>query len=246
MQLMERSATVTLEVLDARHHAISTVAATLHYLDGELATLDMAADGGTVGLHWGARVRFWVGTGAQGFEIIGAVVGCGLSDGDESDEEADEPRREICVRLFECRPAPQRRSSPRRRIRLPISFAVLAGDDPELLAETADAPAMPAAPEYPCAYEWRDATLIDLGCGGVRMRIDGISSAPSRVLIRLTLPAYEHVAGAVPARTFELPGEVLRAEPSRRRAGSLVIAAKFLRIDPQEAIAISGFVESGR
>jgi hypothetical protein len=192
-----------------------------------------------MGLHWGARVRFWVGTGAHGFEIHGAVVGHGSDDSNGSDEVHNDNPSRICVRLFECRPMPQRRSVPRRRARLPIRFAALPAPAP---AEGAEATADQPAPRAIREEDWRDATVIDIGCGGVRMRVDGPIAALVHVMVRFTLPEYVHPSGVVPAREFELAGHVLRAEPSRRRVGSMVLAVKFESLAVEDGLAISNFV----
>jgi hypothetical protein len=241
MLLMERHTSITLEVLDTRRNAISSATATLRYLDGEMAAIELPPDSGSIGLHWGARVRFYVGTGAHGFEIQGAVVGRKSANSDDYGAVQKETPAEVCVRLFECRPMPQRRSMPRRRVKLPVRILVLTEPDGDCAGRSR---AMPAwnGPVSACVGEWRDATLIDMSCSSVRMRVEGLASAPKRVVVHFTLPEYQHPTGTVPSRAFEFPGYVVRSEPAGRRAGCLVLAIKFDSLGVEDGLALANFV----
>src|SRR5579884_2828732 len=123
---MEPRQPITLEVLDARRNVVSGVAARLCSLDGEMAEIDLLGDCGPMGLHWGAKVRFWIGSGCSGYEVTGAIVG--MKPGSDDCDEPPAGRQSlasVCVRLFECLPRTQQRNVPRRRARIAVRFLAL-------------------------------------------------------------------------------------------------------------------------
>lgn len=224
--LLTEETPIQLDVLDAQDNALTRLPATLCRLENELATLELSADSPPSCLHWGARVRFRIGEGAQTCEAIGSIVAHNLARTSGKwlqDFDQDSPR-EAVVRLALCRPVPQLRAVPRRDACFPVLFQALSN-------EMTEAPASSALPE------WSRARCVNLSAGGMKLRTDSALSAPKELLLRFSLP----VSGQE-TPLFQLRGKTLRADFCGKQNEEIELAVKFMNLTVQDGLALTNFL----
>jgi hypothetical protein len=221
--LLAQTLPIDLETLDPQGNVIASVAASLQHLDGEMAYLHIPIEEPMSGLQWGARVRFWVEDGPRGYEVTGGVAGYQ----EEESEDPERAYREIRVRLWECRLAPQRRSTPRRRGRFAVQYLPLGFTD-----------IAPAAEDG----AWQRGWCVDIGGGGMRLRLPQGATVPERLALRFTLPKGRETRTVSSRREFDVLGIVLRQSASGNRDGSLELAIKFQRLSIEDGLALSAFL----
>jgi hypothetical protein len=221
--LLANTLPIDLETLDARDNVIASIAATLQHLDGETAYLHIPIEEPVRSLHWGARVRFWIEDGPRGYEVIGVVAG----HQEETDEEGETAYREILIRLWECRNAPQRRNTPRRRGRFVVRYLPLGmSEEPGVSEEGA----------------WLRAWCVDIGGGGMRLRLPKGTALPERLALRFSLPPRSEKKTLAARREFDVLGRVLRCEPTGQRGDAVELAIKFHRLSVEDGLALSAFL----
>jgi hypothetical protein len=229
----------TLEVLDARGGVLSGTAATVQHLDDECAILSLAPEVLVPCLHWGSRVRFWLGVENLGYEVLGVVIAQEHPCGDLELPEADRllpGSRLVRVRLFECHIRPQRRTTPRRRTRFAVRYRPAD-------ARSVRASGQSRTEEMSEASEWLSASCVDVSGGGMRLNADRLAPAPHYILLRFSLPS-----GAGDSETkkssyaFCVPGHVLRYTDSGRRAGRVEMVVKFECLSVEEGMALDAFL----
>ncbi len=267
MLMTAESLPITLDVLDSRDGAIVKLPATLRQMYGEWATISLPASASVSCLRWGARVRFWMGEGGHGFEIIGAIVARDTTPKViESEETAQKPgensasgqspasphsdrelplpdfhgEREFVLRLWECRPAAEQRDMPRRPVRFETEY-LIHSDGSSGIDSTQNPGSAGNAGVLPVSQEaWRRGLCIDLGGGGMRLHISCLSVAPRRVTVRFILPARK--TGATPAVPLCIEGKTLRYTVLNVHADCAEVALKFERLDPEEYSALNTFL----
>ncbi len=219
---------IYLETLNARDQPMTEMAARLRHLSAQSAVIAFESGLKTPGLHWGARVRFCVDSGSQRFAISGMVVTTNLRDAAEipaegaEDVQGAEAWREILVRVWDCDTAAQRRIAPRKRTRFSVKYQPLFSDA-ESLSE-----------------DWLAAQCVDISAGGLRLRTACPDRAMQRVRLSLSLPATETEA----ACEIELTGRVLRFEESGGAREMALIAIKFERLAPQNALRLANIMKN--
>lgn len=268
MLMTAESLPITLDVLDSRDGAIVKLPATLRQMYGEWATISLPAATSASCLRWGARVRFWMGEGAHGFEIIGAVVARDTTPRSSNPEENDQQReehsrtglssgsplassepaavdfhgeREFVLRLWECRPATEQRDMPRRPVRFETEYLIhpVRSNGSESTEQPAG-DSVNAGSLPPLPKEWRRGLCVDLGGGGMRLHISCLSTAPGRVTVRFILPARK--TGAAPSVPLCLEGKTLRYTVLNVHADCAEVALKFERLNPEEYSALNTFL----
>ncbi len=232
---------ITLEVLDAGGGVLSGTAAALLHLDEEFAIVSLPPQTSVPCLHWGAKVRFWVGEGKLGYEVIGVVIAQErpgtASDVREGENAAAEPHQ-VRIRLFECHLRPQRRNTPRRRTRITVRYrpvATLAGGVSEQNGGEGEKTSNPE--------EWLAGSCVDISGGGMRLSGDRLAETVKFLLLKFTLPAISDAEGDGQARAFCVQGRILRCTDSKRRAGRVEMAVKFERLSAEDGRALSAFLE---
>jgi hypothetical protein len=216
---------IELETLDARDTPLAEYCAMLQHLDGETAVLRLRASEACC-LHWGARVRFCVDEGPLGYQIIGMVVGHGEVEKEDTTEAA---YSDIILRLWECRPAHQRRSTPRRRTRFQVSYLPQSATEGTTL---------------PLEGEWLRAWCVDIGGGGMRLHLAKPLCLPERLTLRFTLPSRAGESSKSPRRTLEVQGHVLRCKAYGRRGDHIELAITFQRLSVEDGMALSSFLSA--
>ena len=214
---------IYLEILNARDQPMGEIAARLRHLSAQSAVIAFDSGALTPGLHWGSRIRFCVDSGSQRFAILGMVAATNLRDsaGDAKDAEGE---REILVRVWECEAASQRRIAPRKRTKFSVKYQPIFA---EQAFETGE------------GEIWLAAQCVDISAGGLRLRTACPDFAMQRVRLALTLPAM----AAEPACELNLTGRVLRMEPSGGARQMALIAVKFERLAPQDALLLARHIK---
>ncbi len=202
MLMLAETMPIDIEILDASDNAQQVIPAELHHLDGESAVL-MLPSAKAKRLHWGTRLRFEVGDNPTVYEVTGVVVAC--------EPQSDSETAEILVRLWQCTPVSQMRSTPRRRSRFAVGFRPV--DSPTL----------------------RTGHCLDIGGGGMRLRVPALDPLPERLALQFSLP-FE------PNETLELQGRVIRAIPCERGAAQMEVALCFERLTVTQGMAIARFL----
>ncbi len=193
---------IDIEILDASDNALQVLPAELRHLDGEAAVLVLASAQANR-LHWGTRLRFEISDNPSVYEVTGVVVAC------EPQRDADVT--EIRIRLWECRPVSQMRSTPRRRSRFVVAFRPV--DSPTL----------------------KTGHCLDIGGGGMRLRVPALEPLPKRFAVQFCLPSE-------PSETLELQGRIIRATLCERGATQMEIALCFERLTVAQGMAIARFL----
>ncbi|HZO88922.1 MAG TPA: PilZ domain-containing protein [Chthonomonadaceae bacterium] len=254
MLLLASCLPITLEVLSAGEEVLAGMAATLRHLDGEWALIALAPESPASCLHWGARVRFWIGEGPLGLEAVGAVTGHSASSAEAlcPATEAPEDAGGIWVRLFACHLRSQRRLTPRRRAHIPVFFRLAdsrngGAEATETVPDVSEATQTPITetpgPEAVATEgKWLKAVCVDVSRSGMRLRTDRLSTPPERLLLRFTLPMRGD-GRAQPGRSLSVQGRVLRCAPAPRRPESVEIAVKFEHLSVEEGLTLSAFLE---
>jgi hypothetical protein len=215
---------VELETLDARDNPLAEYCGSLLHLDGESAVLRLRALDAR-GLHWGTRVRFFVDEGPLGYQIVGMIVG--LQESEENDPMTGPPKCDITLRLWECRPAHQRRGTPRRRSRFAVSYLPLSATQGSTLPEE---------------EMWLRAWCVDVGGGGMRLHLAKPLCIPERLALRFTLPLRSGEPSTSSRRVLEVEGRVLRCTAYGRRGDHIELAIKFQRLSVEDGMALSAFL----
>ena len=222
MRTINEETPIYLETLNALDQPMREVAARLRHLSAQSAVIAFEAGGAKMPeLHWGARVRFCVDSGSQRFAIVGMVVATNLRDSAAEESEGEAAWREILVRVWDCATDSQRRTAPRKRARFAVKYQPLFGGSDA--AENAD---------------WFPAQCVDISAGGLRLRTACPKAAMERIRLALTLPASATEA----ACELRLAGRVLRVEPSGGARQMALIAVKFERLSPRDAMRLLGVI----
>ena len=218
---------IYLEILNARDQPIMEIAARLRHLSAQSAVIAFDCGVKAPGLHWGSRIRFCVDSGSQRFAILGMVAATNLRDSSPDPAEAEDAEgwREILVRVWDCEAASQRRIAPRRRAKFSVKYQPLFSEPTfsELAIETGE------------SETWLAAQCVDISAGGLRLRTACPDMAAQRVRLVLTLPA----TAAEPACELQLTGRVLRIEQTGGPRQMALIAVKFERLAPQDALLLA-------
>ena len=226
MFLFANEMPITLEALDANGGVLSDMAASLRHLDGERAVVALSARTPAPSLHWGTRVRFQIADGTQRYSVIGTVIAHDLP---ASRKAADSPEIqealecEATLQLWECRSADQQRVSPRRHVHFDVHFRVLDQES--------------TATETPQPDVWEQGTCVDIGGGGLCMRIPHRSTYPKRVEVRFTLPTTQ--SEKIPGPEFTLRGRVLR---TTTHALGQEVALRFERLSVAQGMALATYL----
>ena len=155
MLMMAETLPIDIEILGASDNALQVIPAELRHLDGEGAVL-VVPENKAKRLHWGARVRFEIGDNPTVYEIVGTVVAY--------EPQEDTGEIEIILRLWECRPVSQMRSTPRRRSRFSVSVCA-AGSSVPMVGQ-----------------------CLDIGGGGMRLRVPALDPMPVHLMLQFGLP----------------------------------------------------------
>jgi hypothetical protein len=161
-------------------------------------------------------VRFLLGDTTQQYQIVGTVIG---SESREMPGEGDttQTRRELSVRLWECRPVAQRRTLPRRYSRCKVEFQPWS--EPEV------------------SKQWQSGWSVDIGAGGMRFRTTSLSEAvPERLMLRFTLKSSKETF------PFQFCGRILRAEKVRAANNTWEVAVRFERISVEAGLTLARFL----
>ena len=215
MLTLNEETPIYLETLNAEDQPIAEIAARLRHLSAQSAVVAFEGGVETPGLRWGSRVRFCLESEARRYAIVGMVVATDLRGGDCGASDPDAPR-EILLNVWDCRFAEQRREAPRSRVRFAVKYQCL--------------PAGAAESET-----WLAAHCIDLSAGGMRLRTACPETEPERIRIALSLP--ETASGS--ACDLDLTGRVLRMERPGGLRQMAVMAVKFERLTPQNALHLT-------
>ena len=235
MQAINEETPISLETLNARDQPMREVAARLRHLSAQSAVIAVAGDAKMPGLHWGTRVRFCVDSGSQHFAIVGMVVATNLQDPATDETDGATAWREILVRVWDCESASQRRTAPRKRARFAVKYQpVFPGVDVEYKESAANGSESEDG-------AWLPAQCVDISAGGLRLRVSCPETAMERVRLALTLPA----CAARPACELQLSGRVLRLERTGGARQTALIAIKFERLSPQNAMLIAKMMSDG-
>jgi len=228
MWLMASEIPVRLEILDQIGQRLFGAAAKLTSLDESHALLALEEPLSAAQLHWGSPVRFEVEDGLRRYEITGAIVERQEEDrAADAVEEASRNSRiwEIRVRLWECKLNVQRRALPRRKLRLPVSFRIMCGEEP--LNGGLEAP-----PEV--VKGW----CVDIGAGGIRVRTQRLETVPTRVHLEFRMPVSDGVHGMDTVHQFCMAGRVIRAEPHGRYSDGMELAIRFEHISVRDGMVL--------
>lgn len=236
MLLIANDLPINLDVLDADNGVLASLSVRLRHLDGEWATIVLEPKQRATCLHWGSRVRFWIGDGLHGYEVIGSIVAHELQRASSRTSTTAPSPQEALVRLWECRQVDQRRQTPRRVARFPVEFRILKANTPD------NASTSPQA--EPSSPKWHPAHCLDIGAGGMRLRTDRLAVTPKHLEVRFALPpvAETDPAAETASHHFRLLGRVLRTEPSEKSEHSLEIAIKFERLSVEDGLALTDYL----
>ncbi|MCS6774967.1 MAG: PilZ domain-containing protein [Chloroherpetonaceae bacterium] len=213
--------TVDLAILDGNDVSPRTVQATLDHLDGETGVLRLHLDTDALPTR-GARVQFHIGDGYHRYQVRGMVVERRPQNPDASVEGAPA----ILVQLWECVPAVERRRSPRCQTRFLVRYLPLSAEGTPVSAGS----------------EWLRAWCVDLGVGGMRLRLARPLCVPDRLILRFSLPGSGASAPRKLRRTFQLKGRVLRCTACGPRGSHVEMAISFQGISVQDGLALSAYV----
>ena len=222
MQTINEETPIYLETLNARDQPMSETAARLRHLSAQSAVIAFECGLKTPGLHWGARVRFCVDSGSQHFAIVGMIIATNLRDAADSEDAAG--WHEILVRVWDCETASQRRIAPRKRARFAVKYQPLVSDASMEETEYGEKSAV-----------WLPAQCVDISAGGLRLRTACPELAMERLRLFLTLPA----SATEQACELQLTGRVLRLEQTGGARQMALIAVKFERLLPGEAMRLA-------
>lgn len=222
---------IYLEVLNARDQPMLEITARLRHLSAQSAVIAFDSGVKAPGLRWGSKIRFCVDSGSQHFAITGMVVSTDLRDSspDRADGEDAEAQREILARVWDCETASQRRQAPRKRAKFSVKYQPIFSD-------------ATAAIETGESETWLAAQCVDISAGGLRLRTACPDMAVQRVRLALTLPA----TTTEPACELQLTGRVLRVEQSGGARQMALIAVKFERVAPQDAMRLVSLMSAER
>jgi hypothetical protein len=239
--MLAQEASINLEVLDNKDNAVSGTTAVLRHLDGEWATVCVETESRVPCLHWGSRVRFFIGEGTSAYECIGTVTAHALASRSAADSPtaSGQVSGELLLRLHECRPCRQKRKQPRRFARFAVHFRPL-----ETRREATESSESPDAAGFEEQAEtWLRAWCVDIGGGGMRIRAARLNDVCAYVQVRFALPAArQESADSEGGRSFCLTGRVLRSAPCGRHADSVEMAVRFVDLSVEEGAALSAFL----
>lgn len=234
MLLFEEKLPIDLEVLDAGDRTLSLISATVLRIDSTFAAIALADGRPPLSLRWGARVRFRLGE-EDGYELGGSVIGHNLPyprAAPDRLEDVSTHSPEVHLRLDTCRPVLQMREQPRRRLCFPVEYELLTADEPAGVSEEASA----EREAWWKARTWLPGLCLDIGGGGMRLRVPLTAGLSSRIALRFSLPVTDTDAEAA---CLHLTGRVLRKEPGRRQAGEMELAVKFERLAAEHGLALA-------
>jgi hypothetical protein len=230
MWLMASGIPVRLEMLDQSGQRLYDATASLMHLDETHALMTLEEPISGARLHWGAPVRFELEDGIRRYEITGAIVSrkeeeVAPEQVAASPDVAAVPTWEVRVRVWECSLNVQRRTLPRRKLKFPVRLRVLCAN--ETLEDSSE-----VRPEVLPGW------CVDIGAGGVRIRINRLITVPERMQIEFCLPVSDGAHGVEAAHAFCLPGRVIRAQPHGRHGDSMELALHFERISVRDGMIL--------
>lgn len=192
----ESEMSVEIAILSTADSTLAAVNGRLESMQGEFAVLTVPGSGSGRLVRWGSRLRFWTTVAGQALEATGAVVStAGGTDGRED--------RQVVVRLWECVPRRQKRSSQRQPLKTPLRMRLVHPDHANSILEES----------------WIDGWGVDISAGGARVRVP--DSVQWSGVVELEIPAGE------PAEPEILRGRVLRVRTPRANMEYVEVAVKF-------------------
>jgi hypothetical protein len=180
-------------------------------------------------LHWGAPVRFELEDGMQRYEITGAIIARQEDSAPDPTADAaptDPSTWELRVRVWECNLNVQRRTLPRRNLRMRVQLHSMPGEAP-----LSDAP--DDAPPPPLL-----AWCVDIGAGGMRIRTARLKTVPARMRLEFSLPVSDGTHGIEPQHDFCLVARVIRSAPHGRHGDALEIAMCFEGLSVRDGMVL--------
>lgn len=212
---------VDLAILDRNDVPQRTMQAILDHMDGDAGILRLQLDAGALP-GWGTRVRFHIGDGRRRYQVRGMVVGqCPCDPAVDAGHS-----QAIIVQLWECVPAVERRRGPRCQTRFLVRYLPLSAGGTPASADS----------------EWLRAWCVDLGVGGMRLRLARPLCVPERLILRFSLPGSGASTPRKLRRAFQLKGRVLRCTACGPRGSHVEMAVSFQEISVQDGLALSAYV----
>ena len=261
--LLSDSLSIPVDILNNKCETIARLDAKLLHLYGDWARLSLASDAPQSLVHWGTRLRFWISDGPAGYEIDGVVVArkeaaeeaaefiAGSTEeakeqaaeaameeaaGDSNEIAAAPPEREIVLRLLQCRPFDERRSSPRRWQRFSVRYHPLR----EQALPLQDRVVLASDHTGNC---WERSWAVDINAGGIRLRTYDILVPRQRLALQFWLPDAAENRAATYSRRFALCGRVLRSQRMLSRAeDAFESMIRFEQISVEDGLALSQFL----
>ena len=215
MLLLAEDVSIQLESLNLNGKPISETPAILQHLDSEQAIIRLHPQTPKSHLRWGLPVRFRVEQEAKHYDISGVIVGWNReTDGIEPEG------GEIQVRIWDYVHADQRRDSPRRKGKFAVSFRPASRDEKQ--------------------DDWQVGWCLDIGGGGIRIRVPRVESFAERLELEFT-PSFGAVVSE--SASFRLTGRTLRSEPYGRHSDQLEVALKFESLSVEDGMALASFLK---
>ncbi len=229
MWMMASEVAVRLETLDQTGQSVFGAMATLTHLDETYAVLSMEEPCSATRLHWGAPVRFDLEDGVKRYEITGAIV---ARHEDEAESGSPPPpsikaqhRWDVRVRIWECKLNVQRRSLPRKKLRLRVRLRP--ADELTAMANGSDV-----------KLNEISAWCVDIGAGGMRVRTNQLDVVPERIRVDFCVPLQDSRPGLDDSQEFCLLGRVIRAVPRGRHGDDMEIALCFDGLSVRDGLAL--------
>jgi len=230
MLLNVAEAPVRLEMLDQSGRRISEAEAHLVQIDENHALIRLAESASSARLHWGKPVRFELEDANNRYEVTGTIIARRSVPHPAESREAEFGEAviltwELRIRIWDCILSVERRQRPRRKIGFPV-----------YLYEAATSPAQEENSNEPA--EPIVARCMDIGAGGIRVRIPKVSTMPARMRLEFCVPVNGGNPEASHLHRFCLSGRVIRALPQGRYADNLDVAFCFEELSVRDGLAL--------
>ncbi len=226
---------VRLERLNQAGRRVSEADAQLVELDENYARISLVETASSARLHWGTPVRFELEDAKKRYEMTGVIVArrpMPVSGDADAGRSGEGPilTWELRIRIWDCTLNVQRRLVLRRKMGFPVLLYKVEGTEAQGTAPV----------EMP---EPIIARCVDIGAGGMRVRIPKLNAMPARMRQEFCMALPREESGQERLHHFCLAGRVIRALPQGRHADNLDVAFCFEGLTVRDGLALHNLLK---